>query len=71
MIETFGPKTAKLRILGLNLEAEFSRFPVDRGAGLEQWRAYSQIQRELFEMRVDLIARMQEITGSQYWRSFR
>ena len=70
-VEPMAIKNARLRSVGLKLRVELNRFPIDREAVLEQRQTQSRIQQELFEMRLDVIAWMQEIIGSKYWRSAR
>lgn len=69
--EATAPRVAKLRTAQLELAALLKRFPVDRKAVPAKWRTISQTQRNLFETRVDMIARMQKITGAQFWSGSR
>ena len=60
-------KRFEMRKARRNLREAMQKFPLDRKAAESGWQAVNNLRREMFRMRLGMMAQMQQIVGRELW----
>lgn len=68
MMKAMIQKRADLQVKALDLMQTMRAFPLDQKAARKQWAALDQARKEMFELRVSMMAQVQQIVGKELWQ---
>jgi hypothetical protein len=67
MMQTMILKRADLQVKSLALSEVMRSFPVDQKAARAQWAELNKARQEMFELRLSMMAQVQQIVGKELW----